>query len=182
MSADQGAASSCVSFICSRPIDPLTIVPASGHQWSIQAAVTLRWSFSGASGTVVSDVSFWGNASSDPVANTIPLFLSRNAVGDWTVPQNAPVPHVSYQLQGTFCFIGASILQQALMSDASASITTINDRGVQGCELLAFVNGVSQGTFLWRFGVLLAANAKAHGTYPQLPVAPPEEIAAVEQR
>lgn len=181
ISHDQGTASSCVSFICARPIEPVTVVPATGQQWSIQAGVTLRWSFSGASGAVVSDVPFWGNAFSDPVENNMSLFLSRNAAGDWTISQNAPVSHVSYQLQGTFCFIGASILQQTLTSDASASIVTINDRGVQGCELQAFVNGVSQGIFLWRFGVLLAADVKAHAIYPHLPVAPPEEIAAVEQ-
>jgi hypothetical protein len=176
----RGTAAPCASFICARPIEPVTVVPTSGRQWSIQTGVTLRWSFSGASGTVVSDVPFQGNASSGPVDNPMNLFLSRTAAGDWTISQNAPVAHVTYQLQGTFCQIGASILLHTLTTDASASTVTRFDRGVQGCELSAFVNGVSQGTFLWRFGVLLAADATARATSPQLPVAPPEEIAAVE--
>ncbi|HLV99059.1 MAG TPA: hypothetical protein VKT82_10330 [Ktedonobacterales bacterium] len=181
ISAEHLAASSCVRFICAQPIEPVTVVPASGQQWSVRVGVTLRWSFSDPSGAVVSDVPYWGDASSDPVENTMSLFLTRTAAGDWTISQNAPVAHVSFQVQATFCSVGVIILQQTLTSDASASIVTRNDRGVQGCELQAFVNGTSQGTFLWRFGVLLAADAKAHATYPPLPVAPPEEIAAVER-
>jgi hypothetical protein len=38
---------------------------------------------------------------------------------------------------------------------------------------------VDQGHFIWRFGVLLAADASAHSTLPALPVALPADLAAV---
>ena len=42
-------------------------------------------------------------------------------------------------------------------------------------------NGIYQGKLLWRFGVLLAGDDAAHTLLPNLPLAPAEEIAAVEQ-
>jgi hypothetical protein len=50
---------------------------------------------------------------------------------------------------------------------------------VEGCELGAAINGVDGGRYVWRFGVLLAADAQAHRILPALPLASPAEIAAV---
>lgn len=55
----------------------------------------------------------------------------------------------------------------------------LNDQGARGCEIMLAVNNAYQGTFLWRFGVLLAADTQAHTTDAHLPTAPPDEIAAL---
>jgi hypothetical protein len=56
---------------------------------------------------------------------------------------------------------------------------SLHDRGVEGCELGATINRVDGGSYVWRFGVLLAADAQAHSILPALPRASPAEIAAV---
>jgi hypothetical protein len=72
------------------------------------------------------------------------------------------------------------MLEHVTEAPASMTIGTLYDRGAEGCELVLKEQSVEQGRFLWRFGVVLAADAQAHATYPELPVAPPEEIAAIE--
>ena len=52
------------------------------------------------------------------------------------------------------------------------------NNGVEGCLISLQVND-SDGLFLWRFGVLLAADDGAHAMLPDLPIALPEAIAAV---
>jgi hypothetical protein len=58
------------------------------------------------------------------------------------------------------------------------SVIDVN-HGVEGCALDLLQNQLVIGRFLWRFGVLLATNDQAHKALPALPVAPPDEIAAV---
>jgi hypothetical protein len=40
-------------------------------------------------------------------------------------------------------------------------------------------NNKKYGHYIWRWGVLLAADAQARALFPSLPVAPPTEITAV---
>jgi hypothetical protein len=55
-------------------------------------------------------------------------------------------------------------------------ISTLKDLGVQGCELALAApttpTGQAQGIFIFRFGVLLAADSVAHDAAPALPIAP----------
>lgn len=55
----------------------------------------------------------------------------------------------------------------------------LHDQGVENCELGAAINGVNAGRYIWRFGVLLAADAQAHNMMPALSRASRAEIAAV---
>lgn len=100
----------CAAFICARPIEPETAAPTSGQQWSVQVGLALRWTFSSASGAVISDVPFQGDAGGSPIEPDIGFFLSLNAAGAWTISPNAPVRAVSAQLQDSFCATGENIL------------------------------------------------------------------------
>jgi hypothetical protein len=53
-------------------------------------------------------------------------------------------------------------------------------QGPQGCKLGVVNQGATiEATFIFRFGVLLAADDGAHKLIPSLPIAPPSEIAAI---
>jgi hypothetical protein len=50
---------------------------------------------------------------------------------------------------------------------------------MQGCQLVGQHAQTDQATFLWRFGVLLAADPPAHRLLPALPLARPADTTAV---
>ncbi len=164
----------CAGFICPGSVQMQAASPSSGHLWNIQANIAPRWRFHSASGALVSDTAF-------QPTNTINLSLSYHAAGSWSVASMRPLTGTLNDLfVDTFCSAGAFILGQLAGSSSSIAIGTSHDRGAAGCELALTVNAIDQGLYLWRFGALLAANAKAHTAHPELPIAPPAEIAAVE--
>ncbi len=168
----------CAEFICPRAIDPAIASSLTGQQWSIKVTLAVSWRFSTASGTVESRVPFKVTSQGGSAAETAALFLSPAQAGDWTISQNAPVPNFAGQLLDTFCSTGETILQQEVSYDPSSGIVTASNQGTPGCEMHLYLKNTFQGTFLWRFGVLLAADAQAQASDPQLPVAPPDEVAA----
>lgn len=174
----QGSAPFCAEFVCSRVIDPAIASSLTGHQWVITVTLAVSWRFRTASGTVASFVPFRVTTKAGSAAETAALFLSSAQAGDWTISQLAPVPNFAGQLQDTFCSTGETILQQGVGYDPSSWIATNSGQGAPGCDIHLYLKNTFQGTFLWRFGVLLAGDAQAHATDPQLPVAPPEEVAA----
>ncbi|HEY7348078.1 MAG TPA: hypothetical protein VH599_07130 [Ktedonobacterales bacterium] len=167
----------CFSFTCAVlggfPHD----YSASGQFWQVRTPFALRWRFTTASGQVVSDILF-------PASPTLlSLFLTYDAVAGW---QLGPLPSqyvsLSYQLTQLVCITGVQMLsveQKRSLRGAGWNITILHDQGVAGCELELQQNNVDQGRFVWRFGVLLAADARAHKTLPTLPIAPSGELAAV---
>jgi len=171
----------CVGIICPWMPPSGGIYSFPGHQWAVTVELALRWRFSSASGAAVSNVVFQEAGVFNQIASPLNLSLFRNQAGDWAISQNTPTPDTSSQLQNAFCATGENILRQAAGIGPHISIGIIHDQGAPGCEVLVQMNNTAQGTFIWRFGVLLAANARAHTMYPTLPVAPPAEIAAVEQ-
>lgn len=177
----QGPDSPCVGFICP-PAIPLDTAPTlTGHQWALAAVVALHWRFSAASGAPLSQVAFQGENEVSILETSIHLFLSLDSAGNWSISQNAPTPAIAPQLQGAFCSVGEGILNLATGLGATFDIMTIKDQEARGCAMELQANTTNQGVFLWRFGVLLAADKQAHINHPELPIAPPAEIAAVEQ-
>jgi hypothetical protein len=171
----------CVGFICPGSFLSGDAYTFTVPEWAVTVTLALRWRFTTASGKVVSDVLFQGDNPYTEVVTFAILFLALDTAGDWTIAQNLAMPSAASQLQDSFCGIGDSILQGAASPGQNGSVTTLRDLGAEGCEWLEQVNGIDQGIFLWRFGVLLAADARTHAAYPQLPLAPPAEIAAVAQ-
>jgi hypothetical protein len=149
----------------------------SGHFWEVRVPFALRWRFASATGQVISEVTF-------PVSPTLlTLFLAYDAATGWQV---APLPSSEgspeQQLAQLLCATGSLMLgdeQAHALSGERWTVATLRNQGVAGCELALQHNNVDQGHFIWRFGVLLAADASAHSTLPALPVALPADLAAV---
>jgi hypothetical protein len=164
----------CSGFICTGDFKTLAAPAFHDQRWGIQVLVALRWRFRSASHANISEVVFQPEQS-------VSLFLAFRGAAGWVVPpDHAPPGTIATQVASTVCLTGQTILSHVAGATASMTIGTARDRGVLGCELVLEGSGVEEGRFLWRFGVLLAADAQAHASYPEVPVAPPEELWAVE--
>jgi hypothetical protein len=157
----------CVASICAGGFETQTASGPFEKIWNIQVVIAPRWRFIDASGAALGDEPF-------PAENSVSLLLSYDARGGWTIASGID----NDQLVSAFCNTGENMLGQLTTAD-NASIGTAYDRGAAGCELVLDVNGVDQGLYLWRFGVLLTVDAKARAAHPELPAAPPDEVAAV---
>jgi hypothetical protein len=135
------------------------------HAWSLFFTEALRWQISDAAGATHADVSI-------PSTSIVGMLLVEDAAMGWQMVQ---VTAIIGSVRDTVCQAGVAMLEFRLSGD----VTLLHDAGVEGCELHAQVNGVDEGRYVWRFGVLLAADAQAHASQPDLPVAPAAEIAAV---
>jgi hypothetical protein len=103
--------------------------------------------------------------------------------------QQASVPvfgSIADQLPTTFCSEGSLLLDLHLGQPANSNPNILQDQGIVGCAMSLQQTDSNQpqntadlGHFVWRFGVLLAADDRAHALAPDLPLASPEEIAAV---
>jgi hypothetical protein len=169
-SSSQDSTRSCVGLICAGGFD-LEMAPLADHLWSLAVFVALHWRFRQASGAVVGEVAF-------PAGGTVSFFLTYHAALGWSLSFEgglaSPVDNDIY------CATGMGILgQQVINTTGSTDMGTSHDQDVQGCEILLLVNNADQGTYLWRFGVLMAADVKARAFLPELPVAPLEELAAI---
>jgi hypothetical protein len=140
-------------------------------------AVALSWRFTKATGETVSETTY-------AYAQLITLYLAYDQTQGWHETSVAGTPSERDQLAGLNCATGASLLQLQVSrtiignGDDWESIALV-DHGVEGCILLLLQNRTIVGHFLWRFGVIMAADAQAHTTLPTLPVAPQDEIAVV---
>ena len=94
------------------------------------------------------------------------------------------------------CEVGVNLLSTVTSHPLSTvaqqpeyQVATVHNNGIGGCALqltrtggtgVTGTDGANAGSFLWRFGVLLAADAEAHALLPYLPLAPPSELSAVD--
>lgn len=168
------AGTSCQGFVCtgSGVFQPNNAL--SGQFWAVTTPVALRWRFTTASGQVVSEVTF-------PISSSLTLFLSYAAVTGWQVGLLSPA-QLSQDLTRLICSTGADLLAgeaQQHSGEYGWAVTTLADQGIGGCELSLQLNAIDQGHFVWRFGVLLAADARAQSTLPALPIASLADLAAV---
>ncbi len=138
------------------------------HQraWSLFFTESLHWQMSDAAGRVRATVNI-------PSSDIVGVLLTDNAGAGWQIAQ---INTILGTLRDTTCQAGISTLWFTMNG---GDVTVLHDQGVEGCELRGQINGVDQGRYVWRFGVLLAADASAHFNQPTLPVAPESEIAAV---
>lgn len=146
--------------------------PLGGQFWEFAVIVWIKWRFSQPSGKVVSEVVF-------PESQTILLDLLYDGKGNWRIPQQAgPGSSPGDQLAHAVDLTGASLLALQLHG-FGWGVSILHERGIDGCELAVQQNHQNKGRFIWRFGVLLAADAGAQRLLPTLPVAPLDEITAV---
>jgi hypothetical protein len=146
--------------------------PLGGQFWEFSVKVRLSWRFRQPSGKIVSEVSF-------PESQMIPLDLLYDGQGRWSIPKQPDQgSNLGEQLAHALALTGMSLLELQL-DGLGVSVSMVHQRGIEGCELAVQQHRQDQGTFIWRFGVLLAADAGAQRLLPMLPVAPLDEITAV---
>jgi hypothetical protein len=146
-------------------------------KWVATANVTIRWQFRSSSGVV---------ASSAPWSAWLPesLPLTYDAQQGWTVDQDGTEQLAGFGLPlalvQTACYGDIGVLSRAAQRQGDTVLTPVSQNPLEGCEFgLQTAQGANAGHFVWRFGVLLAADGPAHALLPALPLAPASELAAV---
>lgn len=164
----------CQDYICVNA-GPGDFSALPRDAWKIYVPMSLTWHFVNPTGEVVSDVTL-------PFADLVTLFLAYDQAQGWHLTSVSGSVSTDDQLAGLACSTGATVLQLQVLRQSSNEgwdISVLVGHGAEGRMLGLLHNSVVMGHFLWRFAVIMAADDQAHATLPSLPVAPPEEIAAV---
>jgi hypothetical protein len=160
--------------------------------WLIQESVVVGWRFTTQGGALV--------AAPPPqfAGSMVNVGLTYSSTGGWSVSDSASgssITALQTQLLSGSCESGYSALQtligqsslggQDLSYGQSASPGSTTD----GCAISVEGQNTNPlgptsstkkyGHYVWRWGVLLAADAQARTLFPLLPIAPQSEIAAV---
>jgi hypothetical protein len=184
----------CLNLSCAgHPIlpDQGGVAPPSGT-WLIQDAVVVGWRFTTQGGALVAA------SPSQFAGDTVEAGLTYSASAGWSVGDSSLGPSITdlqAQLLSGSCKSGFSALQmligqsslggQNLTYGQSAPPGSTTDGcaisvGGQNTNPLSPTSSSKEyGHYIWRWGVLLAADTQAHTLFPSLPIAPQNEIAAV---
>jgi hypothetical protein len=187
---------SCSNLGCAGP----PVLPDHGEGstpagvWLIDESVASGWRFTTQSGAFVATSAFRD-------IGAVVVGMTYSSTAGWTVAAGAPGPFTSglqTQILSENCQGGSTVLQglidksslagQQLSLSSSASLGSAQLPTV-GCMLKVEsetnnpfnpTGGNKQyGHYVWRWGVLLAADAQARALFPSLPIAPQSEITAV---
>ena len=166
---------SCVGLICRTGTSPDRLSAFAGKVWVVGVPVALRWRFATSAGQVLGDVSY-------QVANMVETLLAYAPDSGWSVsPQFVSGPLNAGDTIGALdCSTGTMVAQQQVQI-MSLGLSVYSGQGIEGCQVsLQDTAGTKRGAFIWRFGVLLAADDAGHRLAPNLPVAPAAEVKAVQ--
>jgi hypothetical protein len=145
-------------------------VPA-GRVWSIAEPLFVQWRFVDMSGVLV------GEAASGPLAFSVDFQLGL-ASGQWQIVSMSGGASIEGVVQpGRVCELAVLMLRAyGIFASSGWSQPVV---GPLGCRFVLNdeLGQPNNGLFVWRFGVLLAGDAKAHQLIPALPIAPPRETA-----
>jgi hypothetical protein len=180
----------CQDVIC--PQDPSVfdqsqLAPSPGNAWNIVIPLIFQWQIQTQDGQII-------EAYTDHAGASVSLSLGLDESGNWQLiqPNSLSSLHEDERVQfsqtvcsdGTNALSGALQDHQAYSQDIAIEPDT-SDLGLNGCviRIVKFNNSTNStsliGTAIWRFGVLLAADATTHNLYPWLPLAPQSEVDAV---
>jgi hypothetical protein len=145
---------------------------STAQVWSIGEGTQATWSFVDQSG--------WPHlvgGATYPIETPLSLTLAYSASGTWRV---LTPPGQDLTNAVDLCGSGAALLEQnTRWTGYGVEQLAHGATSLTGCVLDLVASDRSEhGRFVWRFGVLLAADARAHATLPFLPLAPAAEIAA----
>jgi hypothetical protein len=166
---------SCAGLICRAGTSPERMSTFTGKDWLVAVPVALRWQFTTAAGRVVGDVSF-------PVAFEQEVLLAYSPDAGWSVsPQYVSGPLNAGDTIGNLdCQTGTMVAQEQVQI-MNGGFSVDSGQSIEGCQVfLQDSAGTQRGAFIWRFGVLMAADDAAHRLVPGLPIAPKAEIKAVQ--
>ncbi len=161
--------------------------------WRIRESAAIGWQFNTNGGAFIA---------SSPTREglDVEVDLMYSSTSGWSVVDNRSNPltdSLNAQIANGGCQVGLNALK-ALVAKSSLAQTQLafgsgpgasqGPAPTDGCawKLLDGTNSPlnpsgakTYGAFIWRWGVLLAADAQAHALFSSLPVAPQNEIAAV---
>jgi len=171
--------------------------PATGRvrtrpTWLVEAEMTVEWQFTAINRQAAHSTVY-------PFYLPALLLLTYDPQAGWQVDQSGTEQVNGFGLPGALalatCELGSSLLSTFTNPQLTANqqpeyqVATVHNNGIDGCELqltrtggtgVTGTDGANTGSFVWRFGVLLAADAEAHALLPYLPLAPPSELSAVD--
>jgi hypothetical protein len=165
----------CLDYACPAAISPAELALLTGSVWAVAVPVALRWRFTTPDGQTLGGASF-------PATNTQEELLTYSRAAGWSLaPQAVAQPFSDPNvLSNTDCQTGTQVLQQQTQT-ATLGYNIFEGQGIAGCKVMLLdQTGGANGSFIWRFGVLLAADSAAHKLLPHLPIAPQAEIDAVQ--
>lgn len=142
--------------------------------WLVGEGASLGWRFTTAAGMPVGAATF-------RTRTELTLALEYAGSTGWKLSNAFSSSPLQLTSELDSCSAGVELLLRMVSSGqyGATSSNVAPDRAA-GCELrLQGPDGTVAGHFVWRFGVLLAADADAHSLLPGLPIAPGEEITAV---
>lgn len=174
----------CTENICPASVQLENVdqwVALHGHGWAVDVTVQYGWRFDTVSGMSIAHVLF-------PFSTVMSLTLAYDPNHGWGLADSANATslqstQVMRSLVATgLCDAGSAMLTVLSPENSSQSTAAVTDEGCRfEIQSVASSNNTpsASGVILWRFGVLLAADTQAHLLLPQLPIAPPAELAAV---
>lgn len=170
----------CVENICAPIPNLFTPSDTPVPTWTAATFVASQWRFRTRSGDSVATVTT--SPLSEGPQNEIEVALAYDATGGWRVtgaPTDGHAPNTLAITSNLDCTGGMYALAAYVTADASGSVSMLSN-GIEGCELqLLNSSGKPAASFIWRFGVLLAADPAAHKMIQSIPIAPQAEIDAV---
>jgi hypothetical protein len=162
--------------------------------WLVQDSMAVGWRFTTQSGALVATSAFRESSG-------ISVGLTYSSTAGWSVVEDAPGSSsadlrgqlISGTCQGGFAVLQALIDKSSLaaqqLSYNSGSPSGFTAPQTDGCWIQVESNNNNPfsptssnkeyGHYVWRWGVLLAADAQARTLFPSLPVAPQSEITVV---
>ncbi|HEV2237079.1 MAG TPA: hypothetical protein VGR57_10505 [Ktedonobacterales bacterium] len=164
----------CDLALCAGSLFFTTASTSFGAVWNVAPDAYYVWRFADARGGHFVSLPY-------PVSPTVSVPLVYDAARGWQplaprVNTGFPVP-IELLLDGTFCDAGIYALN-ALTQALGDVANVVSNNGPDGCVIALRSQGLQPlGRFIWRWGVLLAADNDASFTLPHLPVASPSEIA-----
>lgn len=166
---------SCDGLICRTGTSPDRLSAFAGKVWLVGVPVALRWRFTTSAGQMLGDVSY-------QVSNMVETLLAYAPDTGWSLsPQFVSGPLNAGDTIGVLdCGTGTMVAQQQIQI-MGGGFSVYSGQGIEGCQVsLQDTAGTKRGAFIWRFGVLLAADDAAHRLLPNLPIAPAAEVKAVQ--
>ncbi|MGZ3679069.1 MAG: hypothetical protein ACXWQR_10925 [Ktedonobacterales bacterium] len=176
----------CVENVCAAATMSSTPSDAPGKTWTVAAFVASQWRFTTQTSASVATVAT--SPTSNMLDNEIAVALEYDAAQGWRAKGTptdifASTSSTLVVVTNLECATGMALLSAYYARDTSDGGFVIRPNGIEGCEFhLLNSSGKPVASFIWRFGVLLAADAAAHQTIPSLPVAPQAEIDAVTKQ
>jgi hypothetical protein len=168
----------CASGLCSNSAPWRQHVDATA--WQVEVVIEQHWRLTTSSGATVGSLTL-------PQADYMTVALVYDPDSGWQLPAKPLSVFSGLPSEATgpdSCTVATHLVESLLLGGTGTGWQTEPGpaNALPTCALnMQSQNGSIQAQYIWRFGVLSAADAQAHALAPSLPVAHPDEIAAVSR-